>query len=140
MGLKDEQGNYIAIRVPLPQGISGLLQTPRRAVEQAYGFSVREGDPGMFTSFLKDVFGFVTPFEPEGDKMLSTIVPQAVRPALEVGVVNRSLFTGQAIVPKYLEDTIPEDQYTSKTSATARAIGKVMGVSPIKIEALSRGY
>jgi Large polyvalent protein associated domain 38/ADP-Ribosyltransferase in polyvalent proteins len=141
MGLKDEEGNYLAIKLPLPAGISGLAQSPRRVVEDMYGFSMAEGKPEMFTAALSDIFGFVTPFEPDANKLMSFATPQAVRPLLESSdTVNRNFFSGQQVVPRYLQKLPPADQYRATTPLVAREIGAALNISPIKIEYLTKNY
>lgn len=145
LGRKDEEGNYYALRIPLPQGVSNLMQGPRRVIEHFYGVGQEMNKPELFVKvgkdLLGDAFGFATPFEPDTNKILSTVVPQAFRPALEVNsTINRNFFTGQMVVPRYLQNVPAEDQYTAKTSETMKQLGSILGVSPIKLEYLARGY
>jgi len=141
MGLKDEDGNYLAIKLPLPTGVSGLAQSPRRIVEDMYGFAQAEGKPQLFTAALSDLFGFVTPFEPDANKLMSFATPQAVRPLLEASdTVNRNFFSGQQVVPRYLQKLPPADQYKATTPLVAREIGAALNISPIKIDYLAKNY
>jgi hypothetical protein len=52
-------------------------------------------------------------------------VPDAIVPVVEQSV-NKSFFTGNDIIPAYLEGTLPEDQHVEYTSETAKMIGKVI--------------
>jgi hypothetical protein len=65
-------------------------------------------------------------------------MPQAVKPALEV-MVNDSFFTGNPIVGQALKNADPSEQFTSGTSEIAKLFGMV-GVSPLKVDHLIRGY
>lgn len=47
---------------------------------------------------------------------------------------GKNLFTGRDIVPGTLQRLKPEFQYTDKTSALAKQIGQMIGVSPIKVD------
>jgi hypothetical protein len=66
-------------------------------------------------------------------------IPQAVRPVFE-GVVNRNGWTGQPIVPYYMEQLDKELQFRPSTSSLARGAAKVFPFSPLKIENFIRGY
>lgn len=47
---------------------------------------------------------------------------------------GKNLFTGRDIVPETLQRKVAAEQYTDKTSALAKQIGKTIGVSPIKVD------
>jgi hypothetical protein len=70
---------------------------------------------------------------------LGEIMPTAFRPIME-WFFNKNFFTGQPVVSRSNEGIKPEYQYGPRTSETAKAIGKVVGASPSKIENLGRGY
>lgn len=141
MALKDEKGNYLAIKIPLAQGISGLMQTQRRIVEDLKGFSLQEGKPEIFTGALEDIFGFVTPIQPDANKLMSFATPQAVRPLLESSsLVNKNFFSGQDVVPRRLEKLPPEDQFDASTPLVMRELGVALGMSPKKMEYLVKNY
>jgi hypothetical protein len=54
---------------------------------------------------------------------------------------NKSGFTGNPIVPPFMEEGIePEQQYTTNTSSFAIALGDQFNVSPIKIDYLMNQY
>ncbi len=78
--------------------------------------------------------------------ILSTLsmnpVPQAILPILEANVTDSgySVFTGRSIVPRGLDDVAKPLQETSMTSIAAKKLGKELGVSPIKIDHVIRGY
>lgn len=64
---------------------------------------------------------------------------QATKPILEV-IANHSFFTGQPIVPIYLEDRLPEFQRFDGSNALAVSISENFGGSPIEIEHILKGY
>lgn len=68
-----------------------------------------------------------------------TAVPQAIKPALEVGI-NYSFFTGRPIVGRGLERLPTELQYGNYTTEIARAIGNTGLMSPVNVDHLMRGY
>lgn len=68
-----------------------------------------------------------------------TVVPQAVKPAVEV-MVNYSFFTGRPLVGQGLENKITSEQFTNTTSELAKFLGKAGIVAPVNIDHLIRGY
>tara|TARA_R100001082_G_scaffold109871_1_gene88110 strand:+ start:2683 stop:10866 length:8184 start_codon:yes stop_codon:yes gene_type:complete len=49
-------------------------------------------------------------------------------------------FTKRPIVPLYLEKKLPEEQYRDSTSALARIAGSATGISPLRLEYLTRAF
>tara|TARA_R110000765_G_scaffold10876_1_gene33290 strand:+ start:1715 stop:8155 length:6441 start_codon:yes stop_codon:yes gene_type:complete len=70
---------------------------------------------------------------------LNPFEAQVTKPFLE-SYVNYSFFTGQPIVPMYMEDRLPEQRKRNGTNAMAIALGETFGASPLKIEHIMRGY
>ena len=74
-------------------------------------------------------------------------IPQFLMPAFE-NWANRSLFTGQPIIPRGTEGILPEYQYTPYTSEVAKALGALISeidptlpiASPARIDAIIRGW
>jgi hypothetical protein len=66
--------------------------------------------------------------------------PQAIAPVAEIAT-NTSLFTGAPIVPRDLEDlSHPELGFRFYTSESAKQVADGLGMSPIELEHLVRGY
>ena len=65
-------------------------------------------------------------------------VPQVFNPLVQLA--KNKNFTGAPIVPQYLENVIPEEQYRFYTSDAMIALGRKLGISPLKAEHLVRGY
>lgn len=65
--------------------------------------------------------------------------PTLVQPIRDVIWRNRT-WNGFPIVPQGLEDVSPAEQFQPWTSETFKRIGKMFDVSPLKLEALYRGY
>lgn len=66
-------------------------------------------------------------------------LPQAVKPALEV-VTNHSFFTGEDIESVGEQRLNPEERFRAGTTELSKAVGGALGVSPIKLDYLIRGY
>lgn len=66
---------------------------------------------------------------------ISGTLPPSVKVALELQQ-NNNFYTGRDIVPVYLLDVDPQEQYTDNTSETAKAFGELTGLSPMKAEHL----
>jgi len=65
-------------------------------------------------------------------------VPQAFKPMYDLD--RNQNFTGAPIIPSYLEDVSPSEQYRYYTSESMIALGRKMNISPIKAEYIVRGY
>jgi len=122
------------IKMPKPPGISQLAIPVRRFVEQLNGL-----DPVAFKDLYDGLVGAVSPIGTTQNEVVSNLVPQAIKPALEV-VTNKNLYTGRDIIPQSMEQRSPENQVKDTTSGTARIVGKVFNTSPLDIEQLVRGY
>ena len=66
-------------------------------------------------------------------------MPQGIKPALELAL-NQSFYTGRAIENDRLQQFEPGERYTERTSEVAKAIGKALNISPVKIEYAIKGY
>lgn len=126
---QDEKGYWNVIKIPLSQGINNLTTLVRKPMEQAY-----ELDPVKFKDIAQSLIGTVSPINPTKGSVLSTVVPQAVKPTIEAAV-NQSLFTGNPIVPEGLSRLSPEKQIKADTSDFAIKLGGQLGVSPAQIDA-----
>jgi len=65
--------------------------------------------------------------------------PQAIKPLLEQ-YFNKNQFTGRAIEPESMKYKKPEDRYQPWTPESMVALGKILGVSPLRAQHLVRGY
>jgi hypothetical protein len=66
-------------------------------------------------------------------------IPQAFKPLMEQWA-NKSFFTDRPIVGEHLQGLQPSEQADPWTPESAKAAGKVLGVSPNRIKALAEGY
>jgi len=67
-----------------------------------------------------------------------TVVPQVVKPFLEVGV-NHSFFTGRSIIGQHLAGLETEKQYTTSTSEFAKFIGSSGLIAPVNVDHIIKG-
>jgi hypothetical protein len=75
--------------------------------------------PAHAKELASEILGLFTP----------AVMPDAVAPMYEQ-VTNKSLFTGNKMVPAYLESRMPEHIYTPYTSEVAKAVGKMVPMVP----------
>jgi len=126
--LATESNKYIAIPIPFEAGIL-LKVLPEQLVRLALGESTGEGLRAVRHSIANTLA-----FNP---------LPQAIRPLVEQ-TTNYNFFTGQPIVPFYMEKMDQAQQYRGSTSALARVTGNLLpewaGISPLEIDNLMRGY
>jgi chromosome segregation ATPase len=69
----------------------------------------------------------------------SLFMPQAIKPLLEV-YTNKNFFSGQNIESPSMQNRDPEARFTASTTEAAKALAKVLPLSPVQIEHLARGY
>jgi hypothetical protein len=113
-------GNRI-ILVPKPFELSlGFT-----AGEYAYQLFAQR-DPRAASQFVQAAWDVMAPPNPLTD------IP-IIRTPIEL-MTGKSLFTGHNIVPDTIARRTPAEQYTDRTSALARYIGRTIGVSPIKVD------
>ncbi len=127
--VKDVNGKWNVIKIPLSQEINNLVSLARRPIEASAGIS-----PLEFKDFSNALIGTVEPIQPTGNDLLSTLTPQAIKPTIEAAV-NKILFTGFPIVSQSLEKLSPENQVKKNTSGSVRKIAGLLNVSPLKVEA-----
>jgi hypothetical protein len=123
---QDDKGRWNVIKIPLSQEINNIANLPRRAIEAAY-----HGDPVRAGEVARAIIGQVSPVTPDTGSILSTGVPQAIKPAAEIAV-NKNFFTGRDIVPERIARRDPEDQVLEHTSGTARAIARGVASTPLR--------
>lgn len=102
-------------RIPKPQELGILFGSlPERILEQFF-----TDNPKAFSDFTSTVGQLLTP----------SLVPDVASPAIEQHF-NKSLFTGQSIVPHHLEGILPEYQYGPYTSESAKALSSLIASLP----------
>lgn len=102
-------------RIPKPFETGVIFGSgPERALDAYFA-----DNPDAFEGFSKSMVEMLTP----------SIVPTIAAPIAEQWS-NRSLFTGDQVIPSHLEDQLPEYQYTQYTTETAKSIGRIIGAFP----------
>jgi hypothetical protein len=126
--LATENDKFAAIPIPFEAGIL-LKIIPEQLTRAAMGESTGEGLRAVRHSIMNTLA-----FNP---------LPQAIRPLVEQAT-NYNFFTGQPIVPFFMQKLDQAEQYRGSTTAIARAAGNVLpewaGMSPLEIDNLMRGY
>ena len=115
------------IAIPKPFEIGFVFQTVPETIAQAMLGNVETRELGKLAlSQLASTFG-ISPF------------PQVVAPLFEIAF-NRSTLTGLPIVSEAMKNLPAELQYSSATSDIVKAVAGSMGISPVKAEAIIKGY
>ena len=108
--------------IPKPFELAMVSNVMERALEFA------SGDPQAKSRFLR---GFAM-----------TMVPPTSPPAVQVVVeyaANKNFFSGQEIVPSYMQALDPILQYNNYTSEFAKSIGEITGWSPMVVDHFMSG-
>jgi hypothetical protein len=121
-------GGETIFRIPKPFDWGFVFATmPEAALDARYN-----EDPGLFADVGKASAEMLIP-EANPLKIVT-----ATRPLVEVAT-NKN-FAGTPIVPPRLKDLPPEQQFHPHTPRLWRALGDVLGVSPLEAEHLAAGY
>ena len=111
---------------------SDLFSIPKIITEHMYLMMTDKGyeDGRKFRDSMANALGnsFFSP----------TVVPQAIKPGLEV-MVNYDFFQGRPLIGEYQKRLEKERQFNESTSEIAKILGKTGLVSPISADHLIRG-
>jgi hypothetical protein len=120
----------VGIKIPIPFEVGTLFKTvPERIL--AYYFGTDTGE-----DFKKAMWRAANGFIPMSP---AAYIPQTLKPLLEV-MTNYSFFTQREIVNSGLKDVDPEFQVGPGTSAMSQFVGKTLGLSPMKVDHMLKGY
>jgi len=122
------------IRIPYPAGPFGTLfaGVPILAADSAY-----RRDPETFKQMFGETFEQLTPL-PVTEPVET--LPSTFRPGVQA-YFNYDAFRNRDIVPQSLERyRTPANQASQYTTDTARQVGQILGVSPMKVDFLLNGY
>jgi hypothetical protein len=103
--------------IPKPFELAAMANFVERAFEYA------GGDTTAKIRFLRGFAMTMTP--PTSPPAITSVVEYAA---------NRDFFTGQEIVPSYMQALSPELQFNNYTTAFAKEIGEITGWSPMVID------
>ena len=93
-------------------------------------------DPMAMDGFVGDIVDAISPVGASG---FEAGIPTGILPWLE-NIVNYNFFLERNIVSPYSLDKMPKNQYNRYSSRTLIALGKLLNMSPAKIENIVRGY
>ena len=117
----------LGIRIPIPFEVGVLFKTiPERIM--AYSFGDDTGKDLRDSLFRNAMSTFA--FNP---------IPQTVKPILEASF-NFNTFTWRPIVSEGMKDIAPEYQVGPSTSIAAKGLAQALGLSPIKVDHIIKGY
>lgn len=105
------------LRIPKGRVLSIFGSAARRTLEYS------EGNEEAFKGFGDTVVNQMAPNNPLSDNILAPIV-QASK--------NETWYGGD-LVPTRLQDELPENQYDESTDSFSKWLGKITGISPMKI-------
>lgn len=139
-------GNGKFLRIPKARELDVLESAVERVGEAiAYGNDI--GD--SFDNFAEYVFQAYAPlgfpditalFEKSGKDKLVGFLKPTVTDLLFLGSVGEVFlnenYAGSPIVPAQYEDLVAKEQYDNKTSAVAKWLGSITGMSPMKLDHL----
>jgi hypothetical protein len=117
----------LGIRIPIPFEVGVLFKViPERIVAYTFG-----NDTGKdLTDSLKRNAISTFAFNP---------IPQTAKPIVEAAF-DFNTFTWRPIIGKGMEDVAPEFQVGPSTSNVAKLIGQNLGLSPMKVDHVIKGY
>ncbi|NBS70727.1 hypothetical protein EBT31_17715, partial [bacterium] len=117
----------LGIKIPIPFEVGVMFKViPERLAALTLGDDTYKDFTKSMVRQLTSTFGI-------------NLIPQAALPIAEV-TTNYSFFTGRSIIGKGLEDVAPQYQISPGTSRVAEMIGQSLGMSPIKLDHLLKGY
>ena len=117
----------LGIRIPIPFEVGVLFKViPERIA--AYTFGSDTGKDLRDSLFRNAMSTFA--FNP---------IPQTAKPIIEASF-NFNTFTWRPIVSKGMEDVAPEFQVGPSTSNVAKQLGQALGLSPMKVDHIIKGY
>lgn len=122
-------GKWNVIKVPLSQEVANLTVPVRHGLESL------AGAPGTsFGEIAASLTGTFTGLNTQsGTALISQAIPQAVKVPMQAAF-NKNFFTGNDVVPGYMQNLPKEMQVRDNTSGTARIIGKAINQSPLTVE------
>ena len=118
------------IRIPIPFEVGILFKTiPERIAAYSFG---NDTGKDFLDAMNRAANGFI-PISP------SAYIPQTFKPIIEA-MTNYNFFTQREIVGMGLKDVDPKYQVGPGTSAFAEFVGKTLGLSPLKVDHVFKGY
>jgi hypothetical protein len=121
------------MRYPKPFSLGFIFgSVPERFLAWMANEGIKDGAE-FWGDLVKGVVGSVSPiYDP------SAAIPPLIKVAIE-DITNYNFFQGRRIYLDWMDDLAPEERKTKGTSETAVEVGKLLGVSPAKIDNTLRG-
>jgi len=117
----------LGIKVPIPFEVGTVFKT---MPERIYAVTLGDDTAKDFTDSMKRALLSTLGFNP---------TPQTFKPILEAAT-NFNFFTWRPIVGKGMEGVAPEYQIGPGTSKGAEYLGQLLGMSPLVIDHIWKGY
>ena len=118
------------IRIPIPFEVGLIFKALPEAVMIAMSDDPQAKQ--LKSALISQMINIV----PGGSSML---MPAAVKPMFEA-MTNYNAFTGKTVVPTSLKDVPAEMQFDRSTQEITKEVAGALGLSPIKVEHVLRGY
>ncbi len=122
------------IKIPIAPDHQGVTTLLRHLIEKGYGTA----DPSIIKDAFDAVAGATIPIDLSKQGLASGLTPQLIKPSLE-DYSNKDFFSGKPIIPPHMQEWLPQEQRYPWTSGTASQIGKLLDVSPLRVEHFIRG-
>ena len=121
------------MRYPKPFSLGFIFgSVPERFLAWTADEGIKEGAE-FWGELVKGVVGSVSPiYDP------SAAIPPLIKVTIE-DITNYNFFQGRRLHPDWMDDLAPEERKTKGTSETAVEVGKLLGVSPAKVDNTLRG-
>ena len=117
----------IGVKIPIPFEVGVLFKViPERVAEYLFGNDTGEDLKKSMLRAAVSTFAF-------------NPIPQTVKPVLEA-VVDYNMFTMRPILGQGMKDVEPEFQVGPSTSNFAKLLAQNLGLSPIKVDHIIKGY
>jgi hypothetical protein len=117
----------LGIKLPIPFEVGVLFKViPERIMEYSFGDDTGQDFANSMGRAAWSTFGFLP-------------VPQTALPLLEA-YTNYSFYTGRNIVGSGMENVSSEFQKGPSTSKVASFLGENLGISPLKVDHMIKGY
>lgn len=123
---------YAILRIPKPQELAIIAAAP---VEMFIDWVYENKDRGLLQKMWDDGY-----FEAMVEQVLPSPMPSAAVPIIE-SEANYSFFTGNPIIPSFMETMFPQTQYKPNTTELAKSISRALNqLDPVAETAIGRRY
>jgi hypothetical protein len=144
---KSEEGKPQYLKIP-KGNIVPLIANPTDQLVSYLAGNDKQGFGEFALSLLSDTLPIVeggSNLQEVFTKTLGSNLPQAIKPVFENAFNKSTFYTDeqgkpQDIVPYYMENKPPSQQFKKSTPEAYKALGKILNVSPLKAQNLLEGY